>query len=145
VDGEVDTESAQRLELYNCRLYVLHRRRLRDLEPKQRGVEARLAQHGRHLIDERHLSELASRDVDADDRWRSLRTVHLPIHRLPAGLPQHPPPDGHDQARFLRQRQELGWWHDTAAGMLPAHQRLHANDGAALDIDLWLVHEAKLV
>ena len=45
----------------------------------------------------------------------------------PAGLFQGPLPDGHDQARFLSKRKEIRREDQTQIRVLPAQQRLHAD------------------
>ena len=51
----------------------------------------------------------------------------------------------HDQTRLLGERDELQRWDQPTRGMLPAHERLDAGDGARLQLDHRLVVQDELV
>ena len=82
--------------------------------------------------------ELHRRDVDRDP------DVVRPVRRLGAGRPQHPFAERIDQAGLLRDRNELGRRDHAALGMVPAQQRLAADDPVVADVDQRLVVQLEL-
>ena len=44
-----------------------------------------------------------------------------------------------DEAAFLRNRDELPWWHQPALRVTPADECFHAGDRAGYQIYLWLI------
>ena len=103
--------------------------------------EARFAQHSLDHADQVLLPELARREVDRDPQARMPR---LPRLRLRAGFAQHPFADRHDEAGLLGERDELGRRHQPMVRLLPAQQRLGADDAAAGEVDLRLVVQREL-
>ena len=76
---------------------------------------------------------------------RSGRPLRTPQARAwQAGLPQHPLADARDQPGLLGQPQELARLDHAALGVVPADQRLEADDLAAAQVDLRLVEEPEL-
>ena len=59
-------------------------------------------------------------------RWSGRRSCQL--ERLAAGRLLHPAADRLDQAAVLGDRDELAWVEQAALGVMPAHQRLDADD-----------------
>lgn len=69
----------------------------------------------------------------------------LPDPALAAGLAKHPPAEWQDQARLHGERDELRRWNQAALRVLPAHQRLQADDPAVRQAhDRLIVHRELL-
>src|SRR6185312_2080887 len=81
------------------------------------------------------MPELDSRQIDGN------RKLARPVHRIAAGLPEHPIADRDNQADFLRHRDEIVRPDQTAFRMVPAYQRLEAADLAVRQVDQRLVIE----
>ena len=89
--------------------------------------------------------ELAAGEVDAHEDRLAVGSRRLPTLRLAARLLDHPHADGHDEAGLFGDVDELRRHERAALGMLPAQQRLDADDEAALEVDGRLVDDAQLV
>ncbi|MNN11454.1 hypothetical protein D3C81_1244120 [compost metagenome] len=63
----------------------------------------------------------------------------MPLGQLAARLVEHPVPDRHDGAGLLRQRDELVRHQLAVCGMVPAQQRLRADQLAAHGGELGLI------
>ncbi len=111
-----------------------------------RRIDAGLARAPRRRCRRSVVGELAA-------RRRSTRTIERlrPRPARPAtcgraGTPlEHPGPDRDDQAGLLGQRDEVGPGRQGRARVLPAHQRLDADDAAGLDRHLGLEVDAELL
>src|SRR5216684_1308861 len=122
---------------------LLHEEALGHLQPQRPRREARFAEDVADQRDQAVLLELLGAEVDADLQGGHVEPL-LPAPHLPARLAQHPPADGQDEPRLLRQRDELGRREQPATGMLPAHQRLRAGDLAGRQRHHRLVVETEL-
>jgi hypothetical protein len=101
-------------------------------------------ERGGHGGDQVGVGELARGEVDRHLQAGALRR-RPPRGRLPAGLPQHPRPERHDQAGLLGHRDELRRRQRARGRVLPADQRLEAGDDQAGRVRDRLVHHAELV
>ncbi len=72
-------------------------------------------------------------------------TVRTPGRCLCTGAFQHPSPDRDDQAVLLGERDEQVRPHDAGRRMVPAKQRLDADDSLALELEHRLVDERELL
>jgi hypothetical protein len=90
------------------------------------------------------VQELADGEVDRHAR-RVGAELAAPRRELLAGEPQHPRPDGDDQARVLGGRQELGGLDQFPARPVPPRQTLEARDRAVAHVDDRLVVDDHLV
>jgi hypothetical protein len=88
------------------------------------------------------LGELPGGEVHAHDRRRLAALA--PGGSLPGGLGKRPAPDRHDQAAVLRDADEVVGDQQAARGVLPAEQRLIADDPTGGHRDLRLVEQAQL-
>ncbi|MNG01305.1 hypothetical protein D3C84_842780 [compost metagenome] len=70
--------------------------------------------------------DLGQREVDRDQRWGHARIA--PLAHLPAGLFQHPMAERHYAAGSFRDVDEHIGGEQAAGGVIPAHQRLHAEN-----------------
>ena len=87
------------------------------------GVEARVGEVARDLVDELGSLQLPGREVHRHvDGWRP-RVALLQILGLRARFAQHPVPDRDDEAGLLGERHEVERRREAALGMLPAHER----------------------
>ena len=111
-----------------------------DLEPV-RG-QAALEEHGLDPVHQVGPSQLAARYVDGHEEIGMAGLA--PGCRLGARGPQHPGVDGADRPDLLGERDEAVGRYQAAGRMLPAHQRLGADDGSALHGDERLVEDAQL-
>ncbi|MPN33846.1 hypothetical protein SDC9_181338 [bioreactor metagenome] len=116
---------------------VLHHHALGDLELKLgRGKTMAFDALGDHL---HHIlaAEVVRRQVE---RHAQVGEAGIPpLSKLPAGTLQHPMADVADHADFLGHRYE-GCRADLAVGrVVPAQQRLHADNTLALQADLGLI------
>ena len=71
--------------------------------------------------------------------------IPAPSAELAAGLVEHPGADRHDQAGVLRDRNEFGREHQSAARVMPAQQRLEPGEPRARQRDDRLVVDLQLV
>jgi hypothetical protein len=88
------------------------------------------------------VAELGGRQVDPDAQVGQPRLPPAP--RLGAGLAQHPGADLDGDASRLDEVDELGRRQQAARGVLPAQQRLDADDASGRHADLRLVAQAEL-
>ena len=120
---------AARVQLGQHRLEVgdrRHRRLLGDLHHHPVGVQAERVDRGHHLAHRRRLPE-RRRQVDRDEQ---VVAAVAPLAALAAGLVDDPVGDRADQPGALGDRQELGRGEQSALGIVPADQRLGADDAA---------------
>ena len=68
-----------------------------------------------------------------------------PLRALTAGLAQDPAADVDDQTGLLEQRHEVVGLHDTAPGMAPADQGLHARGDHVAQVEGGLVDDEELL
>src|SRR3979411_2957118 len=82
---------------------VFHKHALSDFQFQPRRCKPGFEQYGMYQCNEVAMAELDWREIDCDlERlW--------PRSRLAAGLPEHPFADMHDEAAFLRDRNEGHW------------------------------------
>ncbi len=78
------------------------------------------------------MTEIGQRKLQWRDIHRDLQ-MRRPAGRLTAGLAQHPFAEGDDNPAFLGNRNEDIRRHHAPCRVLPAHQRLVADDLAAFD------------
>jgi len=88
------------------------------------------------------IAELQGRQID---RNADTMALAIPFRCLPAGLEQHPAADGNDHPGVLSNRDELQRTEQSARGMIPADQCLHADDGTVADAHLRLVVKNELL
>ena len=81
------------------------------------------------------VGDLAGREVDRDVERPPVGPQRVPAERLAAGGLLHPAADRLDQAAVLGDRDELAGVEHAALGVLPADQRLEADDLAAAQRD----------
>ena len=104
---------------------VVQQRHLGDLHAHARRIRADRIEHGQQAVGEIRRTEMPRRHVDRDVALPAARKLadHLfvqqPVHLL-------------DQAAVLAQADELGRQQQAAALVLPAQQRLMADDRAIL-------------
>ena len=98
----------------------------------------------RDEVREAAVLQLERRDVHAHPRRRA-RGQPLPHVRLPAGLLDHPAPHRDDEARLLRDGDELRRRHEAAIRVAPAQQRLRTDHPPGADGEDRLVVEDELV
>jgi hypothetical protein len=95
------------------------------------------------MLDELRVLQLPCRDVH---RHLDVAAVGRPQARaVQARLHQHPAPDRHDQPGLFRERDEVERQHLAVLRMLPAEQRLVADDLDVLQVDDRLVVERELL
>ena len=85
-----------------------------------------LAQHLADGLDDAGLHQLARGDVHAHRQRLVEAVLALPRGGLTARLAEHPDAERDDDARFLRERDELRGRNHFAARALPAQQRFKA-------------------
>ena len=88
--------------------------------------------------------ELHGRDVDADADLAALRQPRLPDLDLAARLGEHPPSQWNNLPRLLGDRDELRRRDQAALRVLPADQRLDAEQIARVQFDDRLVVQQEL-
>ena len=119
-------------------LSVTSRRRLTGSRPVRARISA-------HRVGQVAVGHLAGREVDRDVERPLVGAQLVPAERLAAGRLLHPAADRLDQAAVLGDRDELAGVEQAALGMVPAHQRLEADDLAAAQGDHRLVVQLELV
>ena len=97
---------------------AVQQRGLGDLEFQPRGRKAAVGNSRTHHLHQNRIPELDARQIDRDSH------VCRPVHRLGAGLPQHPCANRHDQSGFLGNRDEPVRTNHAKHRMVPAQQRL---------------------
>ena len=126
-------------------LRILHQRALGDFQLQIGRVDLGFRQHLGHAVHQVGLGELPAGQVDVDLQRRPVREIPVPDRGLLAGPAQHPFADRHDQAGLLGQRDEVQRRQHAAVGMVPAHQRLDADDLAGIQRHDGLVVQQHLV
>ena len=91
-----------------------------------------VGEHRATVVDEVGVRELARRQVDrARVSVGAVGSRHSSAATVAHASAQHPLADRHDQARLLGDRDESPGATQAALGVLPAHERLDADDRAA--------------
>ena len=124
-------------------LGIHHQRGLGDLELDTGRRHAVLLEHRAAVRDEARLAEFLEREIDRD----AARIVHLPapLGVVAADVIEYPGTDFQDQARFLRERDELGRCDLAVARQSPAQQRFRTHHLVGEKIHLRLVAQQELV
>ena len=138
VEGDANAQLAKLGQGGDGPLGVAHGRALGDLQLQQARIETALLERTGHDRAEVGLLKLAGRKVHCHPPSR-------PRARLPAGLAQHPLPDGHDHSRLFGDADEHGRRHDAVTGTLPAEERLHRRRLARVQPDHRLVMQHQLL
>jgi hypothetical protein len=142
VDRDGDPERAQGGDGARAALAVGHQRALGDLDGERVGRQAvgveQRADAGRQGV----VEEVARGEVDGD---RQVEAGGTPGLRLGHGEPQHGVGELARAAALLDERQERVGEQQAAVGVLPAHERLDADDAARAHVALGLVVEHELV
>jgi hypothetical protein len=141
VDHDAHAERPDLLQPLAGRADIAHQRRLGDLERQHRRRDARLVRRPVDVLGEALAPELERGDVH---RHADLVACGLLARRLTTGLAEHPAPDRDDLARLLGQWYELVGGHDAALGVVPADQRLRADDRLAVEVEDRLVEQEEL-
>ena len=102
---------------------------LGQLQVEAARVQTGLFENGLDGAGEVRMAELPRRQINRHLQIREPATV--PGRALLAGRAQHPLPEGDDEAGLLRQPDELVRLDEPMLGVLPAQQRLNAQDIAA--------------
>src|SRR6266850_4023529 len=142
VHRDVHPELLQILQHAQRALAIVDQRALGELELERARIEVVQAEGGGHRLDEAVAAELARRDVDRDAHRTSGR---MPLRGALHRLHQGPVAELLDQLRLLGDRDEQRRRDEAALGMLPAHERLEADDGSGGEIDLRLVMQLDLL
>ena len=143
IDRDAHPELAEPHENACDRLGIAHQARFGDLDFQPVGGEPRGGKRRFEYFGEVRLLELHRRDVDRDAHRRA--GVLRPAGGVAAGLLQRPAAKRRHQLAFLGDLNEgIGHQH-TVPGMLPAHQRLGADDPARGKLELGLVVQPQLV
>ena len=129
VEGEAHAERGQPAQGRRTGFQIVTHRALDDLEKDHRGVDAGAPERAGDGLDEVRMGGLARRQVDRRDQAG-------PAQGVTAGLLEHPGADRDDQPGLLGRGDEVGGVDQSALGMVPAHERLGAADGAAGQLDL---------
>src|SRR5262245_40295612 len=144
VDRDAHAELLELLQRRQHRLAVVHQHALGQLDHEAARVDARDAEGLLHVGADVGLRELDRGDVDADADLAALGQVRLPDLHLAAGLRQHPAAERDDLARLLRDRDEFARADHAALGVLPADERLDAEQVARVQLDDRLVEQQEL-
>ena len=144
VEHQPDPELPQPPERADPRLGLVHQHALGDLDLEAARIQSGLVEDGRDLVDEVRLDELASRQVDRHEQLRTVRPRIAPGSGLPAGGLEHPAAERQDEAGLLGQRDEGDRRHEATYGMLPADERLEADDALGGQVDQRLIVQPKL-
>ena len=100
-----------------------------------------LGEEGGELSRKRLVGEAPRREVDGDGDVEALVLPRAPV--VERAL-DHPARERPDQPCLLGQRQELGRREQSAGGVDPAHERLHALERAGRGLELRLVVQREL-
>jgi hypothetical protein len=141
VDAERQPDLAQAHQRRLGARRVGHQHRLGDLELEQLGVDLVLGEQARDLDRELGVEERARGQVDRD---RELEPGVAPLPDLREGGVEHERGQRRDQAGLLGDRDELAGPDDPELGVVPARERLGADDAARAQVGLRLVVEADL-
>ena len=98
-----------------------------------------------HVADQVARGELAGGHVHGHGQLTVAGVRAPPACRLPARRLEDPSSDGDDEAGLLGDRDEPIGGDDAEARVLPAQQRLEADDGAVVQLDHRLVHHTQLI
>ena len=109
------------------------------------GRKASFLQNGLEFFDQGLLKKLFAGHVDAQPQALGLGEGFSPHLHLVTGCPQHPPPQGDDQPRFLGDGDEGIGGQQPLAGMLPPHQGFKPNHLTGLHIHNGLILQSQFV
>ncbi len=142
VQGAVDADAVAGVYHFRHLEQVRHRARFEDLQLQRVGTERRigrqpLGQGGHEVI----LLQLVRAYVDADGQVQAAR---LPGGGLLQGRVDDPAAQLQADRLIVDHGDELGRLQQAAARMLPAQQRLDADQGARAQVDLGLVVQLEL-
>ena len=112
-------------------LGVLHDRALGQLDHQAAGLEAGDRERVAHVLDQVALLQMAAGDVDRHAQPVAGGDRVTQRTDLRARVDQHPATELDDPAGFLGDRDERAGHHDAALRVIPAHQRLDAQQLAA--------------
>jgi hypothetical protein len=138
VERHAHAELAQRPEVGRALADVLHHGRLGDLELDASRRNPRLCDDRDGPSRELRIAQLYGRDVDR-------QRADWPVARVAAGLGDHPVAERLDQSDLLGHGDEHRWWDVADLRVLPADQRLDADDGAVRSRICRLVGDRELV
>src|SRR5450830_616439 len=144
VDGDLHAEFAQLGQYVALGPFGVGQGRFGDVELQVRGRQPPFAGDLEYVTNQFAATfELGQRQVDGDHR--RCHAVLAPLVHLPASLFQYPAPQGDDGAGRFRGGDELVGAEYAALGVVPAHQRLHAEDLAAAQVDFRQVMQLQFV
>jgi hypothetical protein len=139
----VTPSSLQVFQRRGRRLAVLDHRVLGELDVEHRRVDAGILEDPLdHQLDAA-LAELHGAEIDRELHAQEPLLTPDPV--LGAGGLQHPGGQGGDEPDILGEPDELARPDDAAMRVVPADQRLHADDPPAVELDLRLVVDEELV
>src|SRR5471032_2162674 len=133
----------ERMHLCNDVLHIVHQHALGQFQLEPVRVRARSTDDVQYLGHEIGLAELLRTDIDCDCQVGHVRP-HGPQRQLIARGFQHPVAQRQDHSGLLSEVDEIGGRHNTALGMLPAHERFGAHDPATVE-HLRLVMQQELI
>src|SRR5215204_536368 len=142
INRDADSHQLQLVQLLDRLLRIFHDRTLSQLELEPTRIEVRLLQHMRHIGDERRLLKLSRREVYRHANGR--QALVLPRFVLCTRSAHYMVAQCNDQTSFFGDRDELAGIEQAQTRMLPAHERFHAHELKAANINLRLVMHYKL-
>ena len=125
-------------------LHVGNQAGLGHLQAELAAGDAGLQQQRLNVVGQTLARELAGGEIDADPQGAVAGIFAAPGLDLLACLGESPVADGQNQPAFFGQRNEVHGRDESPLGMMPADERLKANDLAGGELDLGLVVEHKL-
>ena len=138
VHGDPDTELAEGVQRHDRRLGIAEHGGLGHLEGQDVRVDPRVADLADDLLDEARMLQLEGREVDAQAEVLETRLA-MPFDDLPGRRLEHEPAEGEDRVVLLGQVDELGRVDRSAHRVVPADERLDADDASAVQLDDRLV------
>ena len=146
VEVQLDADRGELVEDRGRGVHGAHEDRLGDLQGQQvrRRHHAGALEDGGHARGEPGQDELHTGDVDRDADVGRDRALGAPLHQLPARLLHDELAERDDQPGALGHGDELVGRDQAALGMLPAHERLHADQAPVRGADERLVVDAQL-
>jgi len=141
IEREHHAELVQPLDHAPGAIEVVHRS-LADLDQHLARRQRVTLERGGHTPGVALVAQLARRCVDSHPGHEA---ELVPGRRLAAGCLEHPFSDARDQARLLGVRQEAGRRHEAGLGILPANERLDAEQPACREVVHRLVVEDELL
>src|SRR5690606_18008099 len=142
IEADVHAGAAQTLQMLNGQALGIRRKGFGDFQFQAVKLEITLPHLAQQALAEIGLTQLQSRDVNRHPRRAALR---LPALQFIKGEIQHFPAEFDDKAAALSQGYETIRVEQAELRMLPAHQRLIADDLHRLQANLRLVVQHELV